>query len=215
MTERGRRLRSGLSRAEGDRARARVARVVVRRSARVPSRSDPAGPAGGGGGARRPRPPAPGALVRLGLVVVLAGALPAGFAASALVGTVPATDGVADVLRPAADAAGIVDRTPPGNTRILAADGSLITELYRRNRTVVPSEAIAPVVKGALVAIEDSRFYDHGGVDGEGLLRAAVRSPATTRSSTRWRPRLGGTSYSTGCWSPGATSAAGNSVQEG
>ncbi|WP_324275703.1 biosynthetic peptidoglycan transglycosylase [Blastococcus brunescens] len=40
----------------------------------------------------------------------------------------------------------------------------------------MPGEAIAPVMKDALVAIEDARFFDHEGVDGKGLGRALVRN---------------------------------------
>ena len=55
--------------------------------------------------------------------------------------------------------------TPAGNSVALAADGSLITYFYRQNRTPVGPEAIAEVMKQALVDIEDSRFYEHGGLD--------------------------------------------------
>jgi membrane peptidoglycan carboxypeptidase len=67
-----------------------------------------------------------------------------------------------------------IDQPLPGNTRVLAADGSLITEFYARNRTVVPSNRIAPVMKQALIDIEDARFYEHGAIDLHGTLRALV-----------------------------------------
>ncbi|WP_167761007.1 penicillin-binding protein [Geodermatophilus sp. DF01-2] len=116
------------------------------------------------------------ALARLGVAVVVAGALTAALALPWVAGAGVATRSTAGVLHPVE--AELLDRTAVGTTKVLAADGSLITELYRRNRTVVPSDAIAPVMKDALVAIEDSRFYEHGGVDGEGLLRALVRNVA-------------------------------------
>lgn len=59
-------------------------------------------------------------------------------------------------------------------SRILAKDGSVIATLYDENRLVVPIEDIAPVMQDAQVAIEDKRFYEHGGVDGRGLMRAFV-----------------------------------------
>ncbi len=114
------------------------------------------------------------ALCRLAAAVVLAGALTAALALPWVAGAGVATRSTAGLLQP--DEAELVDRVAVGNTRVLAADGSLITELYQRNRTVVPSEAISPVVKDAVVAIEDTRFHEHGGVDGEGLLRAVVRN---------------------------------------
>lgn len=68
------------------------------------------------------------------------------------------------------------DATPAGNTVVLAADGSLITHFYRHNRTPVPPEAISDVMKQALVDIEDSRFYQHRGLDVEGTARALMRN---------------------------------------
>ena len=59
-------------------------------------------------------------------------------------------------------------------SRILAADGSLIATPYDENRIVVPLAKVAPVMRQAQVAIEDSRFYEHGGVDPQGVARAAV-----------------------------------------
>jgi membrane peptidoglycan carboxypeptidase len=68
--------------------------------------------------------------------------------------------------------------TPAGNSMVLAADGSLITYFYRQNRTPVGPEAIAEVMKQALVDIEDSRFYEHRGLDVEGTARALMRNLA-------------------------------------
>ena len=68
------------------------------------------------------------------------------------------------------------DETPAGNTAVLAADGSLITWFYRHNRTPVDADQIAAVMKQALIDIEDSRFYEHHGVDLEGTARALVRN---------------------------------------
>ena len=65
-------------------------------------------------------------------------------------------------------------QTPPlpQTSVILAADGSVIARIYSENRIVVPLKSIAPVMQHAVVAIEDSRFYEHGGVDIHGALRA-------------------------------------------
>ncbi|RBY79644.1 penicillin-binding protein [Geodermatophilus sp. TF02-6] len=67
-----------------------------------------------------------------------------------------------------------VDRPLTGNTRVLAADGSLIAQFYEHDRTLVTSVQIAPVVKQALIDIEDSRFYQHGALDPKGIARAVV-----------------------------------------
>jgi len=61
-------------------------------------------------------------------------------------------------------------------TRILAADGSLIANFFDEYRVEVPFDAIAPVMRQATVAIEDSRFYEHGGVDLRGTARAFVNN---------------------------------------
>ncbi|MET3174277.1 UNVERIFIED_ORG: membrane peptidoglycan carboxypeptidase [Arthrobacter sp. UYCu721] len=63
---------------------------------------------------------------------------------------------------------------PSQSTRILAADGSLIANLYEENRTKVALDQISPFMKEAIIAVEDSRFYVHGGVDTTGILRAMV-----------------------------------------
>ena len=57
---------------------------------------------------------------------------------------------------------------------ILASDGSKIATPYDENRIIVPLEEIAPIMRKAQVAIEDHRFYEHGGADLQGILRAAV-----------------------------------------
>ncbi|MGG5174882.1 transglycosylase domain-containing protein [Pseudarthrobacter sp. J1763] len=64
---------------------------------------------------------------------------------------------------------------PPGQvTKILAADNSQIASLYSENRTKVDLKNMSPFVKNAVIAIEDNRFYEHGGVDTTGILRALV-----------------------------------------
>jgi membrane peptidoglycan carboxypeptidase len=61
-------------------------------------------------------------------------------------------------------------------SRILAADGTLIATVYEQNRVPVPLSAMSPIMLKAIVAIEDSRFYDHGALDLKGTLRAVVRN---------------------------------------
>ena len=59
-------------------------------------------------------------------------------------------------------------------TKILAHDGRLITEIYQERRTPVDIASLPPYVPKAFVAIEDKRFYKHGGFDPRGLLRMAI-----------------------------------------
>jgi penicillin-binding protein 1A len=61
------------------------------------------------------------------------------------------------------------------NSFVYAADGSLLGAIpAERNRTPVTSSEISPWVPRATVAIEDRRFYQHGGIDPVGILRAVV-----------------------------------------
>ena len=61
------------------------------------------------------------------------------------------------------------------NTFVYAADSSLLGVIpAERNRQVVPLEEISPWLTKATVAIEDRRFYSHGGIDPVGILRALV-----------------------------------------
>jgi len=66
--------------------------------------------------------------------------------------------------------------TPPlaQQTTILANDGSHLATLFYQNRVEVPLTSIAPVMRQATIAIEDTRFLDHNGVDVRGTLRAAT-----------------------------------------
>ncbi|WP_018635357.1 transglycosylase domain-containing protein [Parafrankia elaeagni] len=65
----------------------------------------------------------------------------------------------------------------PQSSRILASDGSLIATLRgAENRQVVTGDQIPQIMREAIVSIEDARFYQHNGVDPQGVLRAAARN---------------------------------------
>ena len=66
----------------------------------------------------------------------------------------------------------------PQRTKVLADDGSVIAYTWGDygNRVVVPMSQINPAMPHALVAIEDQRFYQHGGVDLKGTLRALLHN---------------------------------------
>jgi membrane peptidoglycan carboxypeptidase len=57
-------------------------------------------------------------------------------------------------------------------TTILDSKGNQIASVYSRDRTVVELKDISPYMQKAIVAIEDSRFYQHGAIDLKGVLRA-------------------------------------------
>jgi membrane peptidoglycan carboxypeptidase len=62
--------------------------------------------------------------------------------------------------------------TPSQSTRVLSADGKPIATFYAENRLKVRLDQMSPYIKDAIIAIEDSRFYEHAGVDPQGILRA-------------------------------------------
>jgi membrane peptidoglycan carboxypeptidase len=65
---------------------------------------------------------------------------------------------------------------PPARSTLLAKDGTTIGEIAYQNRVQVPLAAISPPMRAAIVAIEDSRFYLHNGIDVRGALRALARN---------------------------------------
>ncbi len=73
---------------------------------------------------------------------------------------------------------------PSLTTRIFASDGTLIGTLYRENRTWTHLDQVSPHLLEAVLAIEDSRFYEHRGVDPKGVLRA-VASRASSDGGTQ------------------------------
>ncbi|MGK5110537.1 MULTISPECIES: penicillin-binding protein [unclassified Geodermatophilus] len=115
-------------------------------------------------------------LAKLAATIVLAGALLAAMMLPFVGGTGMAARNSASLLD--ALPVELTDEAPAGNTRVLAADGSLITNFYTNNRTPVAPDQISEIMKQALVDIEDSRFYEHNGLDVQGTVRALVTNVA-------------------------------------
>jgi membrane peptidoglycan carboxypeptidase len=65
---------------------------------------------------------------------------------------------------------------PPQRSVIYDRDGEVIAEIYDQNRELVELEDMAPVMQDAIIAMEDARFYEHGGIDIAGTFRAALRT---------------------------------------
>ena len=63
---------------------------------------------------------------------------------------------------------------PAEESQLLDSSGGVIAHFYDKQRIVVPSANIADVMKKAIIAIEDKRFYEHNGVDATGIARALV-----------------------------------------
>ena len=75
-----------------------------------------------------------------------------------------------------------VDVIPTGySTKVLAADGSETAKLVAAgsNRQYVTIDQIPENLQHAVVAIEDERFYDHNGIDLQGILRAGLKGVAS------------------------------------
>jgi penicillin-binding protein 1A len=70
---------------------------------------------------------------------------------------------------------------PPERSVIYAADGETIlaTVYLNENRRIVQIENVAKVAQDAVLAIEDSEFYEHGALDFPGLIRAAIKNIAS------------------------------------
>jgi membrane peptidoglycan carboxypeptidase len=61
-------------------------------------------------------------------------------------------------------------------SRILATDGSTIATFYFENRIDVRLDQVAPIARQSVLAIEDSRFYEHGALDSRGTVRALLNN---------------------------------------
>jgi len=59
---------------------------------------------------------------------------------------------------------------------VLDRNGQVVARLFDRNRVVVGLDEVDPVLVKAVLAIEDSRFYEHGGVDFRGTARALLNN---------------------------------------
>jgi membrane peptidoglycan carboxypeptidase len=72
--------------------------------------------------------------------------------------------------------------TPPLSqaSKIYDANGKVIATVYSRDRTVVTLSKIAPVMRNALIDIEDNRFYQHGAIDLKGTLRALTNNAGSS-----------------------------------
>jgi penicillin-binding protein 1A len=68
----------------------------------------------------------------------------------------------------------VTDYRPRLPLRVVSAEGELLGEYGDERRTFTPIAQIPKVMQDAVLAIEDARFYQHGGVDYIGVIRAGV-----------------------------------------
>jgi penicillin-binding protein 1A len=104
-------------------------------------------------------------LVAVPVTLVLAGALTLGLSAILASDRLPSLD----VL---------TDYRPKVPLRVWTADGVLIGEFGEERRSVVRIDEVPAVMKNAILAAEDDRFFEHSGVDVIGIVRAAFANVA-------------------------------------
>lgn len=80
------------------------------------------------------------------------------------------------------DISSLSDYRPKLPLRIFSAEGILIGEFGEERRHLTPIKDIPKVMTDAVLAIEDARFYEHGGVDYKGVLRAAIANLGRVKS---------------------------------
>ena len=99
-----------------------------------------------------------------------------GVGSGALVVLVAAIVAVVTIYPKLPDVSELSDYRPKLPLRVYSTEGQLIGEFGEERRNLTPFANIPKVMKDAVLAVEDARFYDHGGVDYKGFLRAAVAS---------------------------------------
>ncbi len=100
-----------------------------------------------------------------------------GVAALLAIGAVGVVSWVLDVAAKAPSLAACRPIDKGGNSTLYAADGSKLGVIESEEaRAPVAIDRIPKSLQHATVAIEDQRFYEHGGVDPEGILRAALKN---------------------------------------
>jgi len=80
------------------------------------------------------------------------------------------------------EVAGLADYRPKLPLRVISSDGSLIGEFGEERRNLLTINEIPAVMKNAVLAIEDARFFEHNGVDYRGMLRAALANLRQAKS---------------------------------
>ena len=80
------------------------------------------------------------------------------------------------------DVSELADYRPKLPLRVYSSEGALLGEFGEERRTLTPIKEIPPVMTNAVLAIEDTRFFQHGGVDYKGMLRATLANLGKVKS---------------------------------
>ena len=76
----------------------------------------------------------------------------------------------------------LTDYQPKLPLRMFSSDGMLLAEFGEERRTFTPIAQIPPVMRHAVLAVEDARFYEHEGVDILGIVRAGLANVTDAKS---------------------------------
>ena len=80
------------------------------------------------------------------------------------------------------DISDLADYRPKLPLRVYSSEGALLGEFGEERRNLTPIGEIPKVMKDAVLAIEDARFFSHGGVDYKGMVRAALANLGRVKS---------------------------------
>ena len=65
---------------------------------------------------------------------------------------------------------------PPVSSRVYANNGDLIAEYAVEKRLFIPYDSIPKLIINAFISAEDKNFFDHSGIDPQGILRAVINN---------------------------------------
>ncbi|MEB2349070.1 MAG: penicillin-binding protein 1A [Comamonadaceae bacterium] len=80
------------------------------------------------------------------------------------------------------DISDLADYRPKLPLRVYSVEGALLGEFGEERRNLTPIKDIPPIMTNAVLAVEDARFFEHGGVDYKGVLRAALANLGRVKS---------------------------------
>lgn len=80
------------------------------------------------------------------------------------------------------DVSDLADYRPKLPLRVYSTEGALLGEFGEERRNLTPIQDIPKVMTDAVLAIEDARFFEHGGVDYKGVVRAALANLGRVKS---------------------------------
>ena len=80
------------------------------------------------------------------------------------------------------DISDLADYRPKLPLRIYSSEGALLGEFGEERRNLTPISEIPKIMTDAVLAIEDTRFFEHGGVDYRGMVRAVMANLGRVKS---------------------------------